>query len=190
MGHKDFDVEDMFRQVDNDGSGSISFKEFEPWFLQQDFQYQQRVSNKKPSMKEGDSKLRRAWLGADVDGSGSLDKNELRKVLVEMDVGEERLQELDNIFAQIDTDGSGAIEYKEFKTWFLKQDSVAQDSWQQRAAENLAECETATDAPTMANDIIWHAWLKADADGSGQLDRDELQAVLEAMGHSNIDMDV
>eukprot|EP01051_Picozoa_sp_SAG22_P025254 SAG22_NODE_7393_length_744_cov_0.953488_1_plen_85_part_10 len=85
-------MEQMFQEVDKDGSGSVDFKEFKAWFVQQELQDQQRVSKKQPAAKEEDSKMRQVWLGADADGSGSLDKGELQQVLVEMGFAEERLR--------------------------------------------------------------------------------------------------
>ena len=181
----DVDVEQVFHEIDEDGSGTVEYAEFKAWFVLQEAEAQQRVSakavkvrSKKLEAKEEDSKMRQAWLGADTDGSGSLDREELRKVLVSMDFPEDQLEEMfDDLFEEIDTDGSGAVEYGEFKAWFVQQEAAAQERWQEQAATSMAEPED--ESSGKEEDMVWRAWLKADADGSGQLDKEELKVVLE-----------
>eukprot|EP01052_Picozoa_sp_SAG31_P016193 SAG31_NODE_1064_length_10098_cov_3.617462_6_plen_948_part_00 len=76
---------------------------------------------------EREEQLHQAWLRHDADGSGSLDKDEVRAILVEMDFDEEKL-DMDDIFEQIDEDGSGECEFDEFKAWFGKPGVVSTKS--------------------------------------------------------------
>lgn len=57
------------------------------------------------------ARVRRAWLRADADGSGSLDKEEFAAMLAA--IGQDGM-DVGAVFAQIDTDNSGSVEYGEF----------------------------------------------------------------------------
>ena len=54
----------------------------------------------------------------DLDGSGSIDIEELRVVFDKMEetVTDDRLQEL---IDEVDEDGSGTVDYEEFFSWYL-----------------------------------------------------------------------
>lgn len=62
-------------------------------------------------------KLSAEWAAVDTDGSGTLDRDEVRSVLRKLGqhVAEEELSAAIN---QIDEDGSGLIDYDEFETWW------------------------------------------------------------------------
>ena len=61
------------------------------------------------------ARVRRAWLRADADGSGSLDKEEFAAMLATIGMGGmDENHAVGAVFAQIDTDNSGSVEYREF----------------------------------------------------------------------------
>ena len=100
--------------------------------------------------------LRKIWQKVDADGSGDLDRDEMKQVLVMMgddDVGVERL---DEVMQELDEDGGGSIEYAEFEAWYSKQDGAARE-----------------DA-----ELVKRMFMDADADGGGTLDRQEIGKLL------------
>jgi uncharacterized membrane protein YgcG len=83
----------------------------------------------KPSSAAKDAaeaeKLKNLWATLDSDGSGALDKNEVREVMKSMGKDLDDAQ-LDAAMAEIDKDGSGEVEYEEFLVWWQGQDPEAQ----------------------------------------------------------------
>ena len=63
--------------------------------------------------------LKRVWDDVDADGSGSLDKDELKTVLLRMGRVEAEL-DIDAVMAEVDDDGSGDVDFREFTEWFLR----------------------------------------------------------------------
>ena len=56
----------------------------------------------------------------DVDGNGTLDREEIRRLIknvIDMDVTK---SVIDLAFSEMDTDGSGDVDYEEFVTFFGK----------------------------------------------------------------------
>jgi Ca2+-binding EF-hand superfamily protein len=53
----------------------------------------------------------------DADGTGELDIDEFRILLLQLDIMDE--EEQDRLFAQADSDGSGSLDKAEFRTWWL-----------------------------------------------------------------------
>ncbi len=61
--------------------------------------------------------LKVVWKSVDIDGGGTLDRDELRQVLKKM--GKNLTEEqLDKTMRQVDEDGSGEVEFEEFETWW------------------------------------------------------------------------
>ena len=132
-------------------------------------------------------RIQQAWKKADADGSGALDRAELKAVLVSMGFNAGQI-DIERVFSQVDTDGSGAVEYGEFRIWFLGQESAAQQMYYEDydSGPDSDDDEMASPAAEVQSSPeefqIQQAWKKADADGSGALDRAELKAVLVSMG--------
>ena len=171
--------------------------------------------------------LQKVWDHVDADGNGTLDREEVHLVLVQMGWEQISKRLLDKVMAEIDTDNSGDVDFEEFSAWFMKQDSSKQEAMVklyyqdkdgERAETTMAELgglvksgeigsatlvwiegmgdwtalgETQehgiTDALHSAVDsasqetqkkLLQAVWKKADADGSGALDRDEMAIVL------------
>ena len=167
--------------------------------------------------------LRVVWKSVDIDGGGTLDRDELREVLKKM--GKNLTEEqLDVTMKQVDEDGSGEVEFEEFETWWDQYMSseaavpptpfnfggqcvralkinggdafwwVASDvanvlfppeptgkqlSKEQKAAAKKAEQKK-----------LRQIWKKVDADGSGELDWDELREVFKMMGREMNDKEM
>jgi|EP01049_Picozoa_sp_SAG25_P008512 hypothetical protein len=62
-------------------------------------------------------KLAAEWKAVDVDGSGSLDREEVRAVLLKMGRHVTEAQ-LNDAVDDMDEDGSGHIDYDEFEEWW------------------------------------------------------------------------
>ena len=82
---------------------------------------------KEDARKKAEKKqLKHVWNSTDLDGSGVLDRAELRQVLLKMGKKLSEMQ-LDTALAEIDNDGSGQVEFAEFEVW-----------WDREMASNIA----------------------------------------------------
>lgn len=61
--------------------------------------------------------VRVVWQTVDADGNGTLGRDELREVLAQMH-GSVTEEQLSTVMEQVDTDGSGAVEFDEFERWW------------------------------------------------------------------------
>lgn len=95
------ELEIMIREVDEDGSGTIDFKEF------------LGLIAKKMQDCDSEDDLVDAFRAFDIDGNGCISANELKYVLA--NVGEKLTEEeIEEMIRETDTDGDGLIDYKEF----------------------------------------------------------------------------
>ncbi len=103
------------------------------------------------------SAFKAAFAKFDKDGSGHIDKNELRSVMDEL--GKEVTdKELDQMLAHADKDGNG-VDFSEFVLMMGKQ--VAEDGGEES--------------------ILAEAFKVFDRDGSGYIDRDEMQDIFKRL---------
>jgi len=94
----------MIKSVDDNGDNEIDFEEF--LIL---------MSSKKPSSNDPDKELRDAFAVFDADGSGSISRTELKKLM--KNLGQTLSDaELDAMMDEVDTDGNGEIDFNEFKS--------------------------------------------------------------------------
>ena len=97
----------MIKSVDDNGDNEIDFEEF--LIL---------MSSKKPSNDDPDKELRDAFAVFDADGSGSISRSELKKLM--KNLGQSLSDaELDAMMDEVDTDGNGEIDFEEFKTMMV-----------------------------------------------------------------------
>lgn len=102
---EDRDLKQLIKEFDSDGSGEIEFEEFAAM-----------VANFVVSgeNEEGlEEELREAFRLYDKEGNGYINVSDLREILRALDdnVCED---ELDEMIAEIDTDGSGTVDFDEF----------------------------------------------------------------------------
>ena len=69
--------------------------------------------------------LQKIWSAVDADGSGTLDEDEVRKVMADMGKVLDDA-EFAAAMAEIDEDGSGELDFDEFLGWWQNQDPEAQ----------------------------------------------------------------
>eukprot|EP01052_Picozoa_sp_SAG31_P031227 SAG31_NODE_3287_length_4459_cov_117.198394_2_plen_633_part_00 len=180
------DAATIFEAIDSDGNGTVEYGEFKKWFTEQGEDLQQALAVKAKSRTEDASqnvqieseenrRVRRAWLRADADGSGSLDLTEFTAVLAAVSSSADAA----TIFEAIDSDGNGTVEYGEFKKWFTEQGEDLQQALAVKAKSRTEDASQNVQIESEENRRVRRAWLRADADGSGQLDKEELSALLE-----------
>lgn len=98
----DDDIQQMIKSVDDNGDGEIDFDEF--LIL---------MSTKKKN-EDPDKELMDAFKVFDADGSGTISRKELKKLMKQL--GQKLSdQELDAMMEEVDTDKSGEIDFEEFK---------------------------------------------------------------------------
>ena len=98
----------MIKSVDDNGDNEIDFEEF--LIL---------MSSKKPGKDDPDKELRDAFAVFDADGSGSISRSELKKLM--KNLGQTLSDaELDAMMDEVDTDGNGEIDFEEFKSMMVR----------------------------------------------------------------------
>jgi Ca2+-binding EF-hand superfamily protein len=152
--------------------------------------------------------LKKVWDDVDEDGSGTLDQDELKSVLLRMGRKEEDL-DIDEVMRQVDDDGSGDVDFREFTEWFLQmemneldglEDALAKEELIAEVALDMEEARAQREAEEAArlaeeervraqDEQLERVWKEVDKDGSGELDAGELKVVLLRMGR-NDDIDV
>ncbi|GAB6023671.1 hypothetical protein CHUAL_009932 [Chamberlinius hualienensis] len=101
---EDRDLKELIEEIDSDGSGQLEFDEF--LTLAARFVVEEDTE----AMQE---ELREAFRLYDKEGNGYINVSDLREILraLEDNMGED---ELDEMIAEIDTDGSGTVDFDEF----------------------------------------------------------------------------
>jgi len=100
----DEELQDMINEVDKDGNGEMEFTEFCV------------LMSKRMESKEDSQTLRKAFEVLDLDGSGEIEREELRKVLEGFSRAGEHLSddEIESLIKEADVDGDGQISFDEF----------------------------------------------------------------------------
>jgi len=98
------DLKQLIKEFDSDGSGEIEFSEFAALIAR--FVMEEDTS----ALEE---ELREAFRLYDKQGNGYINVSDLRDILRALD---EKIteDELDEMIAEIDTDGSGTVDFDEF----------------------------------------------------------------------------
>ena len=122
-----FDLRALIKEVDTDGSGTISFDEFKALMLAQ--------------QGDTESRLKLAFSIFDEDSSGRITVEELRHVMGRFGLSE---AELTTMINEVDLDGDGEIGFEEFCT--LAQEQAAADH-----SESSFQAERVTSPAGTAN---------------------------------------
>ena len=120
---------------------------------------------------------------ADADGSGGLDKGEVKMLARQLGYPLSAV-ELEDAMTEMDTDGGGTVEFDEFLAWFRNiQDADGKNSWAKqlavgttRAAHLCSICTAAAMRRGGPDLVLSLAVLRAVTAGSGQSVHDERNA--------------
>jgi calmodulin len=99
---------EMINSVDDNGDNEIDFNEFLVLM-------KYRISDKDA---DPDKELRDAFAVFDTDGSGSIDRRELKKLMKKLGQALSD-KELEAMMDEVDTDGDGEISFAEFKAMMM-----------------------------------------------------------------------
>merc|ERR1712142_1150131 len=110
MGLNIDEVEIHLYLLDKNGNGSVSFDEFKSWYQSHENLRFVRDGTRFALVKSAIEMFKRY----DVDGSFSLDREELKAVIREFN-GNPAL--VDSAMEQLDTDHNGKVSFQEFLTW-------------------------------------------------------------------------
>lgn len=102
----DEEVEDMFRAVDTDNSGFIDYSEFVA-----------AATNQSTLMSK--ENLMMAFRMFDKDKTGTINAEDIRKVLGKGNEKQLSTEVVDDIIKQVDEDGDGKISFDEFVNMML-----------------------------------------------------------------------
>jgi len=102
---EDRDLKQLIKEFDSDGSGEIEFEEFAALIA--------RFVLEEDDSGHLEEELREAFRLYDKEGNGYINVSDLRGILRALDdnITED---ELDEMIAEIDTDGSGTVDFDEF----------------------------------------------------------------------------
>jgi calmodulin len=155
----DFELDAAMLEMDPDGDANVDFDEFKAWFKEK---------------TEGEALLQQLFESADDDGSGLLEREEVRKVMLELgyDLSQD---ELDAAMAEMDADGSGGVDYDEFAKWWRKVTSNETMMLHKEPAEE---------------EYYRNMFDQFDEDGSGELDAEEVRALMKALGRELSDYEL
>ena len=154
------ELDGCMREMDPDGSGTVDYDEFSVWW---------EKSGKK---RHSEVALRQFFASHDADGSGELDAEEVRTLSEELG---KKLndRELGKAMAEMDEDGDGAIGVEEFLNWW----------WRVGSKRYPARFQLVTPARTEMNPQQLRDFFDdIDADGSGELDREEVVQLAKRLG--------
>ncbi|CAD5183207.1 unnamed protein product [Musa acuminata subsp. malaccensis] len=103
------ELQDMIREVDVDGNGTIEFDEFLNVMA---------MRTKEATEAEAEEELREAFKVFDIDNNGYISPSELMSVMTNL--GEEVTKEIAaEMIMEVDADGDGQVDFKEFSTLMM-----------------------------------------------------------------------
>ena len=156
---RQIELDAAMAEMDPNGDGSVDFDEFKTWFK---------------ALMESDELVREVFEAADKDESGVIDRDELRSIMKELGNPLSPTQ-LDEAMSDMDSDGSGEIDFVEFSAWWSKLQSTQTLRAQGQDPQAAYYKEM---------------FLKADTGGEGSLDRDELSVLMIELGRKMADYEL
>ena len=180
------EIADVMAQMDADGDGTVTFEEFSEWWRSGGSLTAAEREEKLALTRQRfnrDAAIRSIFESFDVDGSGSLDREEVRQACVKLGKVMTR-QELDEAMYEMDADCSGTVDFQEFLMYVkssgdglseainvaasLKMEANQRAAKRSEAAEVMAAYDRVL--PTAMKDLF----DEVDADGNGSLDAEEV----------------
>jgi calcium-dependent protein kinase len=140
--------------------------------------------------KEESQKLAEAFRELDKNGDGRLSRDELLTGYAALGVG--AVAEVERIMREVDSDGSGFIDYSEFIMATLQQETMlnrgnleaAFNAFDQDRSGKISmdELKALLGAEIETKNAIWEELIRgADLDGDGQIDLNEFQQMMVRM---------
>jgi Ca2+-binding EF-hand superfamily protein len=126
---------EMINSVDDNGDNEIDFEEFL-------ILMKSRIGERDP-----EKELRDAFAVFDTDGSGSIDRKELKRLMKKLGQALSEA-ELDAMMEEVDSNGDGEISFEEFKAMMVR---VGEDWRLQRVAGSCFFCR---DCLGLTNSIL------------------------------------
>merc|ERR1711976_277512 len=104
------ELKEILEEIDEDGSGEIEFAEF--------CQLCAKFLIEEPDEETMKAELKGAFRVYDKEGQGFITTDQLREIIAELDP---RLtsEDLDGIIDEIDEDGSGTMDFDEFRQMMM-----------------------------------------------------------------------
>jgi Ca2+-binding EF-hand superfamily protein/CRP-like cAMP-binding protein len=178
-------LDEAWTEIDTNKNGAIDFKELSEFFTA-DFlltvagsllrnQIQSRIINYREDM----ILLRRLFTKADKDTNGHLDMEEFETLAKDLKF-DGTTEELAQTFSEIDEDGSGFIEFPEFKAFYVKNEIDLGDS--ALALQELMAAQLDTDK--IDGDTLRRVFARHDNDGNGYIDAFEFDVLAEELGYT------
>eukprot|EP01052_Picozoa_sp_SAG31_P005815 SAG31_NODE_261_length_18904_cov_115.315554_4_plen_2049_part_00 len=174
---KETDLEDMFEAMDADANGLISWDEWIDYFLPLVGDGDTKMGEIRRNMFEkyqGDSIdlkiLRQMFDKVDINNNGTIDSREFKKLCGKLGfAGSEK--DIFDSFSRADEDGSGTIDWNEFRDWYNAKnpDAVVQAMQREREAEEERSM------------MLKSTFEAFDGDGNGVLDRAEFKRMAKAI---------
>jgi Ca2+-binding EF-hand superfamily protein len=106
-------LDEAFAEMDPNADGTVTFDEFLVWYKR----------SHPETLEDMNAQVRFYFDLFDEDGSGTLDKAEVGKVMSKLGIKKGgvffgRNKKLDNAFAEMDPNGDGSVTYEEFLDWY------------------------------------------------------------------------
>jgi len=179
------EVAEIMAVMDVDGNGEVDFDEFAKWWREGGSMTRAEREEKLALTRRRfnrDSAIRQVFDDFDVDGNGTLDREEVRSACVKLGKVLTR-EELDAAMYEMDVDCSGTVDFAEFLAYVksggqlsaainvaasLRLEAQQRASRQAEAAETMAAFEKI--CPNAMKDLF----DEVDCDGNGSLDREEV----------------
>eukprot|EP01043_Picozoa_sp_COSAG02_P068041 COSAG02_NODE_11154_length_1782_cov_1.877005_2_plen_319_part_01 len=121
------DVLKIMREMDASGDGRVGFTEFDAWWAENGDKNQYQL--KDPSI---------VFRQVDADGSGALDRDELKQLLKQLGQTKIRDEHVTELMEELDTDGDGGVSYEEFEQWWRQNGGKKYKTREQRQEEEVA----------------------------------------------------
>ncbi|KAF4689125.1 hypothetical protein FOZ63_032457 [Perkinsus olseni] len=208
------EIQEMIRMVDNNGSGYVNYREFAELFLKpsllfRNVELEERTKQRmslwdyhakyeynpdfevefERAVEHRESRIKEARF---VGGLTRDSRRDILTAFTESEAGSSvkpsQIKKIFHKFQEIDKDGSGMIDYEEFRKALLKEDTPmlrrlfaifdTDGSGEIDVKEFIVGLSTYTDAPP--KDKLKFAFMMFDEDGSGFIDKAELLKILRA----------